>query len=105
MVRLTGVVNIIAADALLTAARATVTAGGQVSVECTDAESFDMSALQILVALRRELDRQGRSLRLLNLGKQATEDIALAGLTREFSAAASPASPPPTAPRPAGIPA
>jgi len=92
VLQLAGVINIMAADALLAGARAVAaaaaaTAGageGPVVIECADAESFDTCALQILVALQRELARQGRSLHLSDVGAQAAQDLALAGLSREF---------------------
>ena len=61
--RLWGAVDIFDAATVAAGAREAAAAGGEVTVSLEAAESVDTSVTQVLIALRRALDADGRALR------------------------------------------
>lgn len=52
---------------------------GPVSLDCSAVERLDSSAVQILVALRRAVERQGRTFELCHLNANILEELRRAG--------------------------
>lgn len=77
--RLSGVVGILHAQELLSAARALAERNSDVSVDGTAVEYLDGAALQVLVALRQEVERRGHVLRT-SWSERAAQLLRLAGL-------------------------
>jgi anti-anti-sigma regulatory factor len=83
--RLSGVVGIAEARELAAAARAAMTAGGKdVVVDLHAARVLDTSAAQVLLALKRALTSQGRTLRLDSVPPAIQQRWQRAGLEREL---------------------
>jgi anti-anti-sigma regulatory factor len=89
--RLSGTVDVVDAGALHTAALDAVTeAPAGVVVKLEHADRLDTSATQILLALKRALEADGRSLRLEGTPVRMAERWRLAGVRLERSVASGP---------------
>ena len=78
---LEGAIDIFFAGDLRAAALDAVRSGRDVAIACEKLERLDTSTLQILVALKRELARNSRSLELKCLAEGTADLAALAGLS------------------------
>ncbi len=85
---LSGRVDIFFAEELHAAARMLEDDSGPVHITCTDAEHMDTAALQILVALKRSIDEQGRKWNLSGMGDELLETIHLSGAASALGLAA-----------------
>ena len=92
--RLTGSVDVTVACQLLDAARVAAAKGGDVIIDASDAERFDLSALQILVALKRAVPAP-RKCQFGALSEAGKRFVDLSGLGGELPEA--PETPNPTA--------
>lgn len=61
------------------AAVALASAGQDVTVDCAEVERLDASALQILLALWREVERGGHHCDIVNVGEALRTDFRLTG--------------------------
>lgn len=85
--RLWGAVDIFDAATVAAGAREAVAAGGEVTVSLEAAESVDTSVTQVLIALRRALGADGRSLRLDTLPAPVATIWRQVGLASELGLA------------------
>jgi anti-anti-sigma regulatory factor len=69
---------------LLASARTWAAGDGDVCVECAELERLDVVSLQILLALKRDLDARGRRLRLQGVSDAVIAVLTLAGLGEEL---------------------
>lgn len=81
--RLSGSVDVSVACQLLDAARGAAATGGDVIIEAGDAERFDLSALQVLVALKRAVPPPRRCL-FGSLSEAGRRFVRLSGLEGEL---------------------
>ena len=72
------------AGALREAARHVAAGGRPVRIDCVALEDLGGAALQVLLALAVELQRQGKRPELTNLGPAARRTISLSGATKLF---------------------
>jgi anti-anti-sigma regulatory factor len=78
---LNGAADIFFAADLRQAALALLEGGEDVAVDCEKLARLDTSTLQILLALKRELEQSGRKLRMIELPSEPARLVGLAGLT------------------------
>ena len=78
---LEGAVDILFAADLRQAALTLAENGADVALCCERLERLDTSTLQILVALKKELEQKGRSLQVTELPAEPGRSVGLAGLT------------------------
>jgi len=78
---LQGAVDIFFAADLRQAALALLEGGEDVAVYCEKLERLDTATLQILLALKKELEPRGRKLRMVGLASEPARFVGLAGLT------------------------
>jgi anti-anti-sigma factor len=78
---LQGAVDIFFAADLRQAALALLEDGEDISVVCEKLERLDTAALQILLALKKELEQRGKKLRMVELPSEPARFVGLAGLT------------------------
>jgi anti-anti-sigma regulatory factor len=69
------------AAALLENARRALARAGDVTVRCATLESIDTRAVQILLALKRELAATGRSWRMVDVPEAIARQLAATGLS------------------------
>jgi anti-anti-sigma factor len=81
---LQGAADIFFAADLRQAALELVEGGEDIAVYCEKLERLDTSTLQILLALRRELEQKGKKLRVIALPSEAMRLVGLAGLTNHL---------------------
>jgi anti-anti-sigma factor len=81
MLELEGAVPLVDARQFREAAKACLEGSADVSVNCLTLEYLDTAVLQVLLALRRELQGSGRTLRLYAVPDQSVRLFALAGFT------------------------
>jgi anti-anti-sigma factor len=81
---LQGAIDIFFAADLRQAALALLEGGEDVAVHCENLERLDTAALQILLALKKELEQRGRKLRMAELGSEPARFVGLAGLTSQL---------------------
>lgn len=78
--KLSGTIDLFAASELWDSARACARLGLEVEVDCSSLESLDASAVQILLALRRHLQKEGHaSLKLTQLSERVATHLGHAG--------------------------
>lgn len=77
---LQGRIDAFVATDLAHASRQLLAHDRDVEVSCEHVENVDLSALQILVALRSGLQGRGKRLRLVSTSAQVTQAVHLAGL-------------------------
>lgn len=80
LLHLRGTVNIYSARALHGAALSLSGCGVDVVICCDQAEYLDVSALQVLLSLRADLRKQGRSFSLEGVRPPLAETLRLAGV-------------------------
>lgn len=85
LIAVEGVVSIITAESLLASSREALASGDEVRVDAARVERLDGAALQVLAALVRGLQKQGRSLRWTAISPAALECIDLAGLRTQLA--------------------
>ena len=78
---LQGAADIFFAADLRQAALELLEGGEDIPVYCEKLERLDTSTLQILLALRRELEQRGKKLSVIALPSEPTRLVGLAGLT------------------------
>lgn len=76
-----GTLNVFSAGQFFEAARTLSDPGAETVVVCDDADYLDASALQILLALKLDLQEKGQRLRLTGVKPEMKQLIRLAGLT------------------------
>jgi ABC-type transporter Mla MlaB component len=77
-----GTIDVFLARELLDHARRAFAGAGDVRIDCAALERLDTSALQILLALQRELQEQGRRLELRAVNDQVGAFLAFGGAER-----------------------
>jgi anti-anti-sigma regulatory factor len=77
-----GTIDVFLAGELLEHARRAFAAAGDVRIDCAALERLDTSALQILLALQRELEEHGRRLELRAVSDQVGAFFVLGGAER-----------------------
>ncbi len=83
-IALAGAADIFFAADLRQAALALLEGGEDVAVDCGKLERLDTSTLQILLALKRELEQRGKKLRVIDLPAEPARLVGLAGLTNHL---------------------
>lgn len=78
---LQGAIDIFFAADLRQSALALLEGGDDVAVDCEKLARLDTAALQILLALKKELEQRGKKLRMTELGSEPARFVGLAGLT------------------------
>lgn len=81
---LQGAVDIFFAADLRQAALALLEGGEDVAVDCEKLERLDTATLQILLALKKELEQRGKKLRMTELRSEPARFVGLAGLTNHL---------------------
>jgi anti-anti-sigma factor len=79
-IELSGTIDVFLARQLLDAATGAVSAEGDVVVDCARLDRLDTSALQVLLALERQLAGQGRRILLRGVGEPVRALFGFAGV-------------------------
>jgi anti-anti-sigma factor len=81
---LEGAIDIFFAADLRQAALALLEDGEDLAVDCKKLDRLDTATLQVLLALKRELEQRGKKLRMAELGSEPARFVGLAGLTNHL---------------------
>ena len=90
---LTGAADITTAKRLLASAREHAAAGGDLIVDCAALERLDGAGVQILLALKREVEKAGRSFRMEAVPERAFGLLLLSGMGQALVSQESPVAP------------